>query len=479
MRKEGVGVHVSVPLDTYVNPTGVPPSKVDSCSIRSHSYFMIRNLFAFLLLFLLVPLHAQDSEPENKNPIEVEDVTTDAAIKSRIREIYTAVGGFDDVNVSVQSGVVTLSGKIGNEDLRKDAVSLANRTDGVVLTLDRMKEPEEITSQLAPAYEKIREMGRTIVVKLPLIGAAIVVLILGYLVSRFFRNQGGWLDRWNFSTLGKQLALRIVRLVILLVAILTALELLDATAIVGAIVGAAGLAGLALGFAFKNIVENYLAGVLLSTRNPFEIGDTVEIGGDIGKVALLSARDTVLVTLDGNHLRIPNAVVMNSVLLNFTRNPLRRFDFMVGVSTDFDLAEIKRIAMENLRENPAVLADPPPMVIVDSLGDSSVMMRLFGWIDQTNHDFLKSKSESIRLVKEAFDEAGIEMPEPIYRVHLREGSTPKNETSESSPNTVRPPKSSIQESDLAPDNTIDDQIKSEAGDYGEDNLLTETKLDNR
>lgn len=436
---------------------------------------MTRILCTAISLFLLLPLTAQEADKGNATPIEVKDVTADEAIKNRIREIYNAVGGFESVEITVQSGVVKLSGKIASDKLRGDAVSLATRTDGVVLTLDRLKEPAEITSQFAPAYEKIQDMGRTLVVKLPLIGTAILILIVGYMLSKLFGNKRGWLDRFNFSSLGKQLALRVIKLVVFLVAVLTALELLDATAIVGAIVGAAGLAGLALGFAFKNIVENYLAGVLLSTRNPFEIGDAIEINGQIGKVALLSARDTVLVTLDGNHLRIPNGVVMNSVLLNYSRNPLRRFDFFVGVSTDFDLSEVKRIAMKNLRENPAVLSDPAPMVIVDSLGDSSVMIRLFAWINQTNHDFLKSKSESIRLVKEAFDEAGIEMPEPIYRVHLREEAAATDETSARDNRGKLPEKTAVEQTDLAPDNTIDKQIEAEASESDEENLLSEKK----
>ena len=433
---------------------------------------MIRLLFALWLFPLTFPLIAQDGEQSKVAPIEVKDVTDDAAINSRIRKIYDAVGGFDDVEIAVQSGVVKLSGEVRSEDVRKDAVSLATRTDGVVMTLDRLREPEELKSQLSPAYDKIRQMGRSLIVKLPLIGAAALVLIVGHFISTLLKNKSGWINKFGFSSLGKQLAVRILRLGVFLVALLIALELLDATAIVGAIVGAAGLAGLALGFAFKNIVENYLAGVLLSTRNPFEIGDAIEIDGKIGKVALLTARDTVLVTLDGNHLRIPNGVVMNSVLLNYTRNPLRRFDFYVGVSTDFDLAEVKRIAMDNLRENPAVLTDPAPMVIVDSLGDSSVMMRLFGWIDQTHHDFLKSKSESIRLVKEAFDEAGIEMPEPIYRVHFREGAAPipaiPDEGSSKKPN----PKTPVEQDDIAHDNTIDNQIRKEAKESNEENLLS-------
>lgn len=432
---------------------------------------MIRFLPLAALLFFSGLASAQEIDSGNNTPIEVEKITSDTAIKNRLREIYDAVGGFGSVEITVKSGVVTLRGEVPSARVQKDAVSLSDRTGGVVLTINRLTEPTEITSRFAPAYEKLQQMGRGIVMKLPLLGAALIILILSGYFAKLVGQRHRWLDRLPFSSLGRQLALRAVRGVIMIVGILFALELLDATAIVGAVMGAAGLAGLALGFAFKNIVENYLAGVLLSTRNPFEIGDAVEIDGQTGKVARLTSRDTVLVTLDGNHLRIPNAKVMNSVLLNYSRNPLRRFDFYVGVSTEFDLTEVKRIAMEMLKENPAVLDDPAPMVAIDSLGDSAIQVRLFAWLDQSKHSFLKVKSESIRLIKEAFDEAGIEMPEPIYRVHLREGLTALSESvsgEKPKPETVSAP---VTEEDISADDAIDDQIEAEALNSTEENLL--------
>ncbi|MBP6603025.1 MAG: mechanosensitive ion channel, partial [Verrucomicrobiales bacterium] len=438
---------------------------------------MIHCLSATFFTFLLLsPLSAQEPVTTNSTPIEVEKVTSDEAIQKRIRGIFDAVGGFEQIDITVKSGVITLSGEVPSAKIRKDAISLSDRTDGVVITLDRMTEPVEITSQFTPAYEKLKQMGRTIIVKLPLIGAAMLILLLARLTSRLLGKRRGWMNRFQFSSLGRDLALRISRLVIYLVALLVVLELLDATAIVGAVIGAAGLAGIALGFAFKNIVENYLAGVILSTRNPFEIGDAVEIDGKAGKVARLTSRDTVLVTLDGNHLRIPNAMVMNSVLLNYSRNPLRRFDFFVGVSTDFDLSEVRRIAVDTLRKNPAVLEDPAPMVVIDSLGDSAVLMQFFAWIDQNHHSFLKAKSESIRLIKEAFDEAGIEMPEPIYTVQLRGENilSPESDTSRKvlkPERTVSLPKDSAEE-DLTVDRSIDEQIEDEEELSREENLLS-------
>ena len=442
---------------------------------------MDRLILLGLLCFLCLDgAYAQTEDAvATTTPISVNGPNSDTQIAERIASIFEAVGGFEDIVVSVDSGVVTLGGTASNANARADAISIANRTEGVVLSLDRMSEATELESQLAPAIQKLREMGRVLVVKLPLIGAAIILLLISWHVARWVGNRKTWLVRLQVSSLGKQLILRVARFAILAIGVLLALELLDVTAIVGAVIGAAGLAGLALGFAFKSIVENYLAGVLLSTRNPFEIGDAVEIDGRTGKVARLTARDTVLVTPDGNHLRIPNALVMNSVLLNFSRNPQRRLEFSVGVSTEFDLTEAKRIGLETLETHPALLGDPAPRCVIDSLGDSSVVMRFFAWIDQEEYDFLMSRSEAIRRVKEAFDEAGIEMPEPIYRVHLREGGSSMS-SSDGTIGTLidgdrgneesKKAKSPIETEELRVDRTIDEQIEQES-ESNEENLL--------
>ena len=308
------------------------------------------------------------------------------------------------------------------------------------------------------------------------------------MIARFADRYDGWIDRFKVSSLAKQLIKRIIRLTIILIGFILALELLDATAIVGAVLGLAGLAGLALGFAFKNIVEDYRAGILLSTRNPFEIGDSVEIDGKSGKVARLTSRDIVLVTFDGNHLRIPNGVVMNSVLLNYSRNPLRCLDFSVGVSTDYDLNEAKRLGLETFAGNPVILEDPAPMAIIDALSDSTVAMKFYGCIDQRNHDFMKGRSESIRLIKEAFDDAVIEMPEPIYRTNLR-GGLPEAGHSQEAPDTDSKSsgqtgsptrKGKVEVDDLSVDRSIDGKIEDESEESEEENLLdSSSRLDFR
>ena len=255
---------------------------------------------------------------------------------------------------------------------------------------------------------------------LPLLVVALLILWLTWMV-------GSWLSRRtvldrvsNRNPFLRDLTRTTVRWIVMLLGMLIALEILDATALVGALLGTAGVLGVALGFAFKETLENYLAGILMSLRQPFAPRDHVVIDGNEGVVIALTSRATILMTPDGNHLRLPNALVFRSVMLNYTRNPSRRFEFDVGIGVNEDLVLAQQIGIQVLLALDGVLDNPPPRAFIAALGDSNVQVRYLGWVDQRAHDFLMVKSEATRLVKTALEQAGLDLPEPIYRVQITE-----------------------------------------------------------
>lgn len=260
--------------------------------------------------------------------------------------------------------------------------------------------------------------------------AALPLFLLALLVAAVFWLLGSWLARRQLldrlarrNPFLRELTRTTIRWIISLVGVLVALEIMDATALVGAVLGTAGVMGVALGFAFKSTMENYLAGILMTLRQPFSPKDHVVIDGNEGIVVALTSRATILMTLDGNHLRLPNALVFSSVMLNYTRNPSRRFAFDVGVGVNEDLIRAQQIGVDVLRTLDGVLGTPPPRAHITALGDSNVQIRYQAWVDQRSHDFASVKSEGIRLVKLALEAAGMDMPEPIYRVQLSERSS--------------------------------------------------------
>lgn len=436
----------------------------------------MKTLLLALLLCCLpdhsIAMPAQADNDKQTAAIQVINAPQDEAIAARFRAISAAIAGMETVEVSVQAGVLTLKGEVDTAQLKTAAAAIANRLQGVVHVQNQLQEPVALRSRLAPAADKFGEMLTTTVQMLPLLLLALLAIVLFWLAGRWLSQRDALLRWLGLSELATNLGMRFVRFIITSIGILIALELLDATALVSAVLGVAGVIGIALGFAFRNIVENYLAGVLLSTRNPFGIGDFIQVDNMSGSVVRLTSRDTVLMTLDGNHLRIPNSQIITSPMTNFSRNPLRRFEFSVGVSVDLDLVVVRELAIATLQQMTGILVDPRPRVLVQELGDSTVTVRVLAWVDQRDTDFLKARSEAIRLVKAAFDKAGIEMPEPIYRIHMAEmplAADHSNATAASAGQVSSPPASAAV--DVSTDTTIEEQVQDELQHSEEENLL--------
>ncbi|WP_439889347.1 mechanosensitive ion channel family protein [Pseudomonas sp. MBLB4123] len=259
---------------------------------------------------------------------------------------------------------------------------------------------------------------------LPLLALALLVVWLAWMVGRWLSRRTLLERLARRNPFLRELARTTAHWAATLIGVLVALEIMDATSLVGAVLGTAGVLGVALGFAFKETLENYLAGILMSIRQPFSPRDHVVIDGNEGLVIALTSRATILMTPDGNHLRLPNALVFRSVTLNYTRNPSRRFEFDVGLGGGEDLLQAQQIGIERLEQLDGVLQAPPPRAFISALGDSNVQLRYHGWVDQRSHDFLLVRSEAMRQVIAALDEAGMDMPEPIYRLHLHERAQP-------------------------------------------------------
>jgi small-conductance mechanosensitive channel len=374
-----------------------------------------RGLPVLLAVFLFAsPLAAQDTaetaaaQAAADTPVVLNDDELTEAVRSRLGSL----DGFDAVSVDVEAGVVRLSGTVSSVHAWRQAEELAVTIGGVAEVVNDLEIETNVIKQVGALQKTVSRAGHFV----PVIGFALVVLLLFVGLSWLVGRWDSMFSRFTRNRFVQDMLRSGVRIALVLTGVALALHIVDATAIAGALVGTAGIVGIAIGFAFKDLVENYMASVLLSLRQPFQPNDHVDIDGFEGKVVRLTSRATVLMTLDGNHIRIPNGRVFKAVILNYSRNPRRRFDFAVGVAAEADLAETQDIGVGVLQRMPGVLDDPAPSSAIVELGDSSVPVRFFGWVDQKETNFGRARSEAIRLVKEAIEAAGIELPEPTYRV---------------------------------------------------------------
>ena len=436
---------------------------------------------ALLALCTIQMAQAQTaSVPPADNPPAIalsHDRTQDARIAARIGEIFAALDGLEDVEVKVSQGVVTLSGQVNAVADESRALALASQVEGVVETVNGLTVNQALGARIDATWAQLAALVERGIGALPLLLAALAVVVLFVLVSRWVGRRQTFFRRVVRNPFVATLAAQFSQLAIAVLGFVLALVLLDATAIIGTLLGAAGLVGLALGFAVRDTVENYIASLLLSLRNPFEMNDLVTIDGHEGTVARLTTRATVLISADGNHIRIPNATVFKAVITNYTRHPERRFGFELGVDTELDLLEAQSVAMATLGRLEGVLDDPAPMVLVQGIGDSNVVIAVYGWVDQRQYSFLKVRSEAIRAVKQAFDDAGIVMPEPIYQLRLVDADggtgvampTPAPAALVATPRPRTEGRSQMQ--DVRADRTIESRVAADARRDDAENLL--------
>ncbi len=381
------------------------------------------------------------------------DQRDDARIRKRLQATFETLDSLRAVEVEVRAGVVRLRGTVDSLEARALAGDLARQIEGVAAVENRIEETTSLRRRLGTALRKLESRSYDFVARLPLLVVAAVVFLLFGAFARLATSWEAPFRRLSSNVFVQDLTRQVAFVTILVAGALLALEILDATALVGAVLGAAGLAGLAVGFAFRDLVENYIASILLSLRQPFAPNEHVRIESVEGKVVRLTSRATVLLSFDGNHIRVPNSVVFKATIENFTRKPERRFSFAVGVGAGEDLAAAQELGARVLRKMDGVLGEPEPVVLVDELGDSSVVLRFFGWVDQRQADFFRVRSEAIRLVKEVFDAAAIEMPEPISRVRVERPSEPKEVRRAPAPEPVA--------RDIAPDRHLEREIEQE------------------
>lgn len=428
--------------------------------------FRLAFVAAFLSVVLVFPAIAQDEAVEESLPVE-ETIAqpADEAIPVPVDGAYFAdvivrgqtvfqVGSLNDLSASQRAAIVN-----------RRIASLLDRTDGevavtaepvagqglvtvqannrVLLTVTEQDAQdfglpleqlaEDWRERLADSFDKppiavdvvqrlnstVRQISRDAIGSIPALIGVLIVILFTWVVAKIVRYSG---FKWAQRTEGdRSTEILIGRLCYGGVWVAGAVIALGVWGIdFATMLGALGLTSVAIGFSLKDVLSNYISGVILLSARPFHIGDQVVINGFEGEITQVQLRSTTLRTYDGRMVYIPNQEVFQASITNNTASKYLRSSVFVGIDYEADIVEARQVIVKAIARSKRVQPDPLPEVLVHELAASTVNLEVRFWVDSRRAGFLETTSIVAQLVKEALQEHDIEMPTEIYTLLLKD-----------------------------------------------------------
>lgn len=254
----------------------------------------------------------------------------------------------------------------------------------------------------------------------------IIAVITGKIVFKIILKTTA--KRWQDSIISNFLA-QVLKWAFYLFGIIIALNIIGFKGIASTVFAGAGVSAIVFGFAFKDIGENFLSGIILALKRPFEIGDIIEVQGDKGTVKDLDLRTTHLKNAEGKDFYIPNSSILKNTLINYTKDGFLRVNFMIGIAPECDIDKTRTLILNYLKTNKTILKEPSSSVLVLELGEFTTDIQILFWVDLLANknlpdDFLghNIRSKAITDIKQILDNNNIEMPSQVlehkmYRQH--------------------------------------------------------------
>ena len=262
----------------------------------------------------------------------------------------------------------------------------------------------------------LEQWGAQVLYSIPNILTAIVIfaasLYLAGLAARVLRRV---LERRRFVSHLTNLMTQVLYWSIVIIGLLTALErFFDVTAFLAGL----GIIGFTVGFALQDIMKNFAAGIVLLLQQPFRVGEAISVATYEGTVLAVDLRATEMQTFDGRMVSIPNATVLTSPVINFTRASRRRVDVPLQVSPGADLEATRQIVLDAIRDAPGLVSEPAPSVVYEQIAGTSVALAGAFWVDVTRAAPGVAKEAVLLRIKDEFDKGNVSMPVPTSEVHL-------------------------------------------------------------
>lgn len=360
--------------------------------------------------------------------VAVDDVAEDRDISRRLSKIYDAAetaGWLSNCHVQLDSGIVTLSGLADSDEHRQWAENVARKTEDVVAVINELEVDGslDIQSTQMIVQESLTRLWSDFLKRSPLLFAALIIIILTSLAARAV----GWVGlkalehrriRSSLKDLIYQLSSIAVWIVGLLIATVVAFPGMTPSKALTVL----GLGSVAIGFAFKDIFENFFAGILILWRYPFDRGDFITCGDLTGKVEEITIRNTLIRRLDGELAVVPNATLFKNNVDVLTSQPQRRVRIVCGVAYDEDVAESRDVILQAVQGCESVQGKRTVEVFAQEFADSSVNFEVAWWTGSKPADIRRSRNEVVAAIKRALDDAGIEIPYPYRTLTFKNSS---------------------------------------------------------
>ena len=264
---------------------------------------------------------------------------------------------------------------------------------------------------------------------IPRLALAVFILVIGIIIanwiSSFFRRK---IRQRSHDQLMSGFLAKAIKLVLIVCIFMLALNAAGLSGIAGAIMATAGASAVVLGFAFKDIAENFLAGIILAFNRPFQINDTVQVENVFGKVIAMEFRYTKIATFDGKSVYIPNSDVLTKPVFNYTEDGFFRTDFILGIAYENNVDEAKVLIQKCLDENPELLHDDFHInfVVEDELAASTMNFKIFMWIstEDFRRQMLEIRGRAITNIKDTLTQHGYNLPANITEIKFYDASKP-------------------------------------------------------
>ncbi|MCX6807483.1 MAG: mechanosensitive ion channel [Patescibacteria group bacterium] len=252
--------------------------------------------------------------------------------------------------------------------------------------------------------------------KIPYFFAAIIVMMVAYFIAKYARRATEKaLMRTSQNPGSMDLIGKSAQGGVLVIGLVVSLEIMniDLSLILGAF-------GFGIGFALKDIIANYLAGILILVQEPFKVDEIIEVNGTIGKVQAIEARNIIMRNLNGQRVIVSNTDIFNSQIKNYTHHPERRVTIKLGVDYSSDLPKVMNVLKIMLDDNTLILRKPAPKVIFTNFADSAIRLEIRFWVSILDN-WVRVKSNMITQIKHEFDKNGILIPFPTQIIRTANG----------------------------------------------------------